>query len=639
MSDRRLSPTPRAAIAASSPPARALLRWTGALIFGLGVIIAGQAALAQEGEKIITSYAFSDLGDIKYPADFKHLDYVNPDAPRGGEMSTWARGTFDSMNPYSRKGRAHAFSTVPYESIMTSTADDAYAVYCLLCESLEYPESQDWVIFNLRPEAKFSDGTPLTAEDLAFTFRLQVEQGLPSFSSAVKNLIPEVEVLGPHRIKFHFNPDVPRKGLISQAGATPAMQKKWFVDTGARLDESRLTQSPGTGPYMIDDVEVNRRIVLKRNPEYWGDDLPINIGQNNFDKMRVEFFADTNAALEGFKAGAYTFRIESSSLTWATQYDFPKANDGTIVKTDLPDGSLPVATGMVFNLRKDKFADRRVRRAIGLMFNFTWTNDTLQYGLFEQRESFWQNSDLDAKGVPEGQELKDLQAVADDLPPEILTEPAVMAHESGARQLDRKNLRAAIGLLNEAGYSAGDGGMMQKDGKVLSVELLESNPSFDRIFLPFIDNLKRLGIDAKYNRVDDAQYTARNRDGDFDMVYDYYRNGLEEGLGLSQRFGCADSKNSVFNPAAFCNPAVDKLIDGVVEAESLADMQAAVRAIDRILRYEYIMIPTWYKPTHWVAYYDMYEHPENLPPYSLGESSFWWWNAEKAEALKASGAF
>lgn len=616
-----------------------------AMFWGAGLI--GLAALATAAfgeshaasdEKIITAHAYSDLGGIKYPADFKHLDYVNPDAPKGGEMSTWARGTFDSMNPYTRKGRAHTFSTFPYERLMTSTADDAYAAYCLLCETIEYPESKDWVIFNLRPEAKFSDGTPVTAEDVAFTHNLFITQGLPSFAQAVSELIPEVEVLDPHRVKFHFGKDVPRKGLISQAGATVVFQKKWFEDTGARLDESRLTQSPGSGAYVVDEVEVNRRIVLKRDPNWWGKDLPINIGTNNFDTLRVEFFADSNAALEGFKAGEYTFRVESSSLTWATQYEFPGIENGNIVKTELPDGNLPVATGMVFNLRQPKFQDRRVRLALGMMYNFTWTNETLQYGLFDQRESFWQNSDLQAKGVAAGRELDYLNMVKDKIDPKILTEPALMPHESGKRQLDRGNLRRASALLEEAGWLVGDDGIRRKDGKVLKVEFLESNPSFDRILVPYVENLKRLGVDAVYNRVDDAQYTARNRDGDFDMIYDFYRNGLEEALGIGQRYGCDDHLNSVFNPAAYCSEAVDALIDKLVEADTLEDMQAAVRAIDRILRWEYFIVPAWYKPSHWVAYYDMYEHPETLPPYDLGNLGFWWYNAEKGEALRASGA-
>ncbi|WP_226780266.1 extracellular solute-binding protein [Oceaniglobus trochenteri] len=632
---------PRSRAAALSAPVQdQVQRWSrglAVLVLGTGLALCAGMARSEGDEKIITSHAFSDLGTPKYGPDFKHLDYVNPDAPKGGEMSVWARGTFDSMNAAARQGRASAFSLLPHERIMESTADDAYAVYCLLCETLEYPESQDWVIFNLRPEATFSDGTPLTAEDIKYTFDLFMEQGFPSFRIGVGELIPKVEVLGPHRIKFHFNPDKPKQGRISQAGASIAYQKKWFEETGARLDESRLEASPGTGPYVVETVDPPRKIVVRRNPDYWGKDLPINQGRWNYDTMRVEYFADSNAALEGFKAGVYTFRQETSSITWATQYDFPALENGTIIKTELKDGSLPAATGIVFNMKKEKFQDIRVRRALGLMFNFTWTNDTLQYGLFKQRASFWENSDLAATGVPEGRELELLESVADMIDPSILTEPVTMPHESGDRQLDRGNLREANRLMDEAGWVIGDDGKRRKDGKVFEVEFLQNNPSFDRILTPYVDNLKRLGINATYNRIDDAQYTSRERDGDFDMIYDYYQSGLVEGSGLGQRLGCEDA-DDVFNPANYCNPAVDKLIDVVIGADTLDEMKAAVRAVDRLLRFDHFMIPVWYNDSFWVAYYDMFEHPENMPPYALGHMDFWWYNAEKAEKLRAAGA-
>jgi len=618
--------------------------WLWRMALTGGVILAGAAQVFAQGAEpakaegeIITSHAFSDLGAIKYGPDFEQLDYVNVDAPSGGEYSIWGRGSFDSMNPYSRRGRSPALSTIPYERLMTSTADDAYASYCLLCTTIEYPESMDWVIFNLREDVTFSDGSPMTAEDVAFTYDLFMEEGFPSFRIAVKRMIPEVEVLGPHRIKFHFSPDVPRKGLISQAGASIVFQKKWFEETGASLDESRLTQSPGTGPYMISEVDAPRRIVASRNPDYWGEGLPLNKGRFNYDSIRQEFFADSNAALEAFKAGEYTFRQETSSLTWATQYDFPAIDDGTIVKEELPNGALPVASGFVFNLRKEKFQDPRVRKALGLMFNFTWTNETLQYGLFAQRQSFWQNSDLEAEGVPQGLELQYLQAVSDMIDPEILEGDAFVQSPGGSRQLDRGNLREAADLLEEAGWEAGDDGVRRKDGEVLSVEFIENNPSFDRIILPYVDNLQRLGVQATYNRIDDAQYTDRVRGHDFDMIFDSYTNSLEEGVGISQRYGCED-RDDVFNPAGYCSEAVDRLIEELQETDTAEEMQAYVRAIDRIMRHAYFMVPVWYNDTHWVAYYDMYEYPDTIPPYDLGSDNFWWIDADRANALRESGA-
>lgn len=588
-------------------------------------------------ENIITSHGFSTFGELKYPADFKHLDYVNPDAPKGGEIATWSRGTFDTFNPYAAKGVPAAFATIGSESLMEGTADEVSAAYCLLCESLEYPESQDWVIFHMRPEARFSDGTPVTAQDVVFSHHLLLDQGLPSYAEAVRALIPTAEALDDHTVKFTFAPDVPRKGLIGQAGSVPVWSKAWYEKTGARLDESNLEISPGSGPYVLDSYDINRRIIYKRNPDYWGKDLPINVGRHNFDTIRVEYFGDSVAAFEAFKAGAFTFRRENSSLSWATQYDFPALNDGYVVKDTLEDGTLPGATGFVFNLRRDKFQDERVREALGLMYNFTWTNDSLQYGLFQQRESFWQGSALEAKGVPEGDELALLESVSDLIDPAILTEPAVMAHESGDRQLDRKNLRKALKLMEEAGWEVGDDGLLAKDGKTFDLEFLSSNAGFDRVILPYIDNLKALGVNAKYNRVDPAQYQQRSNNFEYDVVFDGYSVGLEEGLGLDQKFG-AGGVNDVFNPAGYSSPAVDKLIEVAVDAKSYDEMATAVRAIDRIMRADHFVVPVWYLGKYWVAYYDMFEHPETLPPYALGELDFWWFNQDKYEQLKAKGA-
>ena len=596
-----------------------------------------EAATAPAGQKIIKAQGFSTFGEFKYQPGFDHLDYVNPDAPKGGEMSFFALGTFDSMNPYSRKGRAGALSNVMYESLLSATADEISAEYCLLCESLEYPESQDWVIFHLRRDVKFSDGTPLTAQDVAFSHNLLLEQGLPSYAEAVRALIPKAEALDDYTVKFTFADGVPRKGLIGQAGAVPVWSKAWFERTGARLDQSRMETSPGSGPYLFDSYDINRRIMYRRNPDYWGKDLPLMKGRANFDTIRVEYFADTTAAFEAFKSGDVTFRIEDNPSAWVTGYDFPAMQKGWVKKVALPTGNIPAAAGLVFNLRRAPFDDLKVRQALALMYNFSWTNDTLQHGLNKQRNSFWQGSALEAKGLPEGRELELLQTVKDGIDPAIFTEPATMAHESGKQQLDRRNQRQALALLAEAGWKPDATGQIYKDGKRLQLELLGSDPNMDRYLVPYVDNLKRLGVDARYTRVDPAQYTNRERDFDWDMIYDSYLTGLEEGIGLTQRFG-SDGLGDVFNPAGYATPAVDKLAKAVVDATSYDEMAAAVRAIDRIMRRALFVVPTWYKPDNWVAYYDMFEHPETLPPYAVGYLDWWWVNADRAATLKAEGA-
>jgi len=573
--------------------------------------------------KIIRAHGFSTFGNLKYPEGFAHLDYVNPDAPKGGEISLWSQGTFDSFNPYARVGRAPAYSVFPYESLLGDVADEVSGGYGLVAHTVEYPETQDWVIFHMRPEARFSDGSPVTAHDVVFSHNLLLEQGLPSYAQAVKVMIPVVEAVDDHTVRFEFGEGVPRKNLISQAGGVPIWSKAWYEKTGARLDESRFETSPGSGPWMIDNWDVNRRMVLKRNPDYWGRDLPIMKGRANFDTIRVEFFSDTTAAFEAFKAGQFTFRQENSSITWATGYDFPALNDGRVVKEELADESVPAASGFVFNLRRPQFQDRRVRQALALMFNFTWTNDTLQYGLFRQRESFWQNSDLQAKGVPEGRELEYLQEVMTEIAPEILTAEVTVPHTSGDRQLDRRNLRTALALMQDAGWMPDATGQLMKDGQGFVVEFLTQDPQMDRYVIPYVDNLKALGLNASARRVDPAQYTSRERGFDWDMIYDGYTNGPEEGTGMEQRFGSA-AKDQDFNPAGYGSMALDHLIRRVIEARTQEDMAAAVRAADRLLRYEMIMVPTWYLGKFWVAYWKEYGRPDAMPPYALGQTDFWW---------------
>ncbi|WP_237072669.1 extracellular solute-binding protein [Pseudaestuariivita rosea] len=611
----------------------------GFSVFIVALIWMALTAFADE-ERIIKSHAYAILGEPKYPADFEHFDYVNPDAPKGGEISTWARGTFDSMNPFSLQGRAAALSSSSIERLMISSADEPGTRYGLIAESLEYPESEDWVIYNLRPEARFSDGTPVTADDVVFTHELLMEQALPSYREAISQLVQKVEALDTHRVKFTFMPDVPRDGLISQTTASAVMSRKWFEETGERLDESTLTQFLGTGPYVLDDYTINRSVTYRRNPDYWGKDLPVNRGRHNFDAIRIEYFGDNNAALEGFKGGAYTFRLEDDALTWATKYDFPAVRNGIVKMEEIPDGNLPFAEGFVFNLARPQFQDVRVREAIGLMYNFEWTNESLQFGLFNQRHSFWENSELAASGVPEGAELAFLRSLGDMIDPSLLTDEVVMAHTSGQRQLDRRNLRRASQLLDEAGWEVGsDGTRRNAEGQTLDLEFLSDNVEIERIASGFIQNLQALGVNASFNRVDPAQYTNRERDRDYDMIYSTrYLTSLVPGLGYSQRFGSADAGYSVFNPAGFGTPAGDAIIEKLVAAETPEEFAVTTKALDRLMRAERFVIPTWYKANHWVAYYDQYEYPENMPPYALGYLDFWWYDESEAQEIRAAGA-
>ena len=614
-----------------------MLAATAALILGLAA-----QTLVVRSETVIVSHGISTFGDLKLPPDFAHLPYVNPDAPKGGELSQWAGGTFDSLNPFSAKGLAAAGSSIMLESVLTGTADEIGASYCLLCTTIEYPEDRSWVIFNLRPEVRFSDGTPLTAEDVLFSFETFRTKGLTDFRTVFNQQIEGAEVLDPHRIKFTFREGVPTRDLPETVGGLPVFSKAHYLANNLDMEESTTIPYLGSGAYVFDRMDIGRNIVYRRNPDYWGAQLPINLGQNNFDTLRYEYFADGNAAFEGFKAGVYRFRIENSSKTWAELYDFPALNDGHVVKKTLPSGAKGSGPGFIFNLRRPNWQDPKVRQAIALMFNYEWSNQTLFYGLYDRLNSIWENTEMAAVGTPSPEEVAILQPLVDEglLPASMLTDPAVMAPTSGERQLDRANLRAASALLDDAGWTVGDDGKRRNaEGQLLTLEFLNSNPQFDRVITPYVENLIALGVDARLENIDPAQYEARTRNPqyDFDIIIDAANSTYFSGAELKQYYGSETADVSVFNVAGLRSPAVDRLIEVVMAAKTREDLTVATQALDRVLRAEGFWIPQWYKADHWVAYYDMYAHPEVIPPYALGQVSLWWYDAEKAEALRAAG--
>ncbi len=610
---------------------------TGAMAFGT-------ASYSAE-EKTVTSHGYSYFGNLDYPADYEHLDYVNPDAPKGGELSLAASGTFDSLNPYSRKGRPGALTTLQYDRLFESADDSVGQYYGVLAESLEYDEGRNYVIFYLRPEATFWDGSPVTAEDVVYSHRLFIEQGLPSYAQAVGRMVTGAEALDDHTVKFTFNPEVTRRSLIETVGATPVFSKAWFeADESRRLDEPRLEVAVGSGPYKLDSYDINRRIVYKRRDDYWGEDLPFNRGRNNFDTIRVEYFADQTAAFEGFKAGEYTMRIESDPKLWATGYDFPKLTDGFVVRDEIVDGSPPTPSGFVFNLGKPQFADKNVRKALALAFNFEWANESLLFGLNSPRNSFIQGTPLEATGKPEGAELAFIETLGDIVPEEFLSEDAVTVHESNpARLNDRRNLRKASKALDEAGWPVGDGNLRRNaEGQTLKINIpYPSNlpTSTATMIETYVQNLQSIGVDASAEKVDPAQYTLRSRERDYDMIYSTrYGSFLSTGGGLSQMYGSEEAAFSLFNPAGLASPLVDAIIEASFETDNQADQDTALMALDRALRYEFFVIPVGFIADYWTSYYDMYEYPENLPPYSLGHLDLWWINPEKEADLKAKGA-
>ena len=597
-------------------------------------------SLAYGDNHIIKSHGISTFGELKYNSDFKHLDYVNPNAPKGGEVSIWAFGSFDSMHPYTTKGRSGSLSSIFFESLLTGTSDEIGSAYGLVAKSMEYPKDRSWVIFNMRPEAKFSDNTPLTAEDVMFSYKLLQEKGLPSFRAVIEKEIDKVEILGKHKIKFTFKKGIPTRDLPASAGSLPIFSKNYYEKSGADFEASTLTPGIGSGPYILDNLDVGQTINYKRNPEYWGANLPINIGRNNFDKIRVEYFADYNSAFEGFKGGSYTFRTEYMSKLWATGYDFPAIEKKWVTKKLLPSGDMAPGQSFIINLRKDKFKDIRVRKAIGLMFNFEWSNKTLFYDLYARINSFWENSDMAATGKPSKDELIILNSLKNTLPSGIIDSDVAEVSVSSTKQLDRKNLRMASKLLDDAGWEVGDDGLRKnKNGATLDIEILNDSQAFTRIIEPFIENLKSLGVNAVHTKIDNAQMTERERSFDFDIVTGNFPMSFTPGSGLKQYFGSETADVSIFNKAGIKSEVIDELIEVVMAAKTREELKVAVKALDRVLRSYYFWIPQWFKDVHTVAYYDYYEHPENLPPYDMGLLDFWWINNEKYNELKNEGAF
>ena len=615
----------------------------GALAIAAALVVT--AARAQD-QTLVVSHGISTFGELKYPADFAHLDYVNPDAPKGGEISEWRPGTFDSLNPYSVKGVGEAYAAIAYENILTGTADEIGSAYCFMCETMEYPMDRSSVIFNLRKDVKFSDGSPMTGEDVIFSYNLFREKGIAEYRAVANEKYQSVELLDPYRVKFTFTPGTNFRDMPAQAGSLTIISKAYYEANKQDLEESSLKPLLGTGAYALDSASLKpgQQVTYKRNPDYWAQNLPWGIGRNNFDSIRIEYFGDDTAALEAFKSGVYTFRNENSSKNWATAYDFENLTNGSVIKTELPNGSIASGQAFLFNLRREKFQDPRVREAIGLMFNFEWSNQTLFYGLYTRINSIWENTAMAAVGPATIAEAAILQPLIDEglLPVTILTDDPIMGSVSTVEKgLDRGNLRRASALLDEAGWPAGDDGMRRNaKGETLKVEFLEDSPTFERVISPYVENLRALGVDASLNLVDPAQLSQRTDppNFDFDMIVGNAINGgYEPGSELKQGYASSTVDNSTRNRAGVSNPAVDRLLDLVEGAKTRDDLDATVRALDRVLRTLKFWVPQWYKNTHTVAYYDQYEHPESLPPYSLGEIDFWWFNAEKAAKLKAAG--
>jgi microcin C transport system substrate-binding protein len=640
----RFPPLSRSAVG-DRPAPTTLVRFASLPLAGAALVwvLGALPALPQSDDLIVThGVATFGLEDLTYPADFEHLSYVNPDAPKGGEMSlSWssAGGSFDSLHPYTNQGNPAVLASIFFETMLEGTLDTIGQSYCLLCESIAYPEDMSYVIFTLRDDVTFSDGTPMTARDVLFSYEILRDEGLPSFRANIPNTIASAEVLDERTIRYDFNPDSQRRGRIEAAGGLPVFSEASHIASGLEFSESRLEPLIGSGPYIVGEIDPGRSTVFVRNPDYWGNDLPINVGRHNFESIRIEYYADAIAAFEGFTAGNYLFRQENSSQNWANNYDFPRLQQGIVIQEEIPQGLIASGQSFVFNLRREKFQDPRVREAIALMFNFEWTNQTLFYGLYSPIDSFWENTHLEAEGMPPPEELAVLEPFRGRLPEEIFNDvPFATPPSDPDRTFDRRHARRATALLEEAGWTPGDDGMLRNAaGQTLEVEFLNAGPLFDRIINPYVENLRAIGIDASLNRVDGAQMSQRQRDADFDIITDHFPTGYEPGTSMRQYFGSIGADESLFNVAGLADPVIDELLEVVIRAETREEMETATRALDRVLRAYRIRVPQWFNDSAWVAYYNHYRYPEPLPPYGIGYLDFWWVDPVAEQALRDQG--
>jgi microcin C transport system substrate-binding protein len=596
--------------------------------------------LPLQAQETVTAHGISPFGELKYPADFTHFDYANPEAPKGGEMSflgTLASGTFDSLNMFILKGESAQGLERIHDGLLVRALDEPASYYGLIAESLEYPEDRSWVIFNLREEARFSDGQPITAEDVVWSLEAYKTLAEPYYRITLED-VEGAEALDTHRVKVRFREGAATRDLPARVGELPVLPKHYYAD----VDFTQSTMEPpvSSGGYRVARADPGRSITYCRDEDYWGRDLPVNLGSDNFDCFTYEYFADRAAAFEAFKAGEYLLQEEFTSAQWATGYDFPAVSRGWVVLDEIPDGRSSGAQGFFMNLRRDKFSDPRVREAIGMMFNFEWTNATLFHGLYQRTDSFWENSDLQAEGLPEGAELAVLERYRDQLPEAVFTEPAFTPKVSASgNKIDRSAVRAASALLRAAGWEVGDDGKRRNAaGEVLEVEVLTDSPAFERILLPFVENLRRVGVEALLTRVDPAQEVERQENFDFDIMIARISLPVRPSVELRTVFGSQGAGNpGTLNLAGVADPVVDALIEEIIGAEDEAAMKVRVRALDRVLRAKHIWVPNWFKGTHWLAYWDVFGRPKVKPAYDRGVD-FWWWDEDRYQALKAAGA-
>lgn len=591
-------------------------------LLGTLALVTTSTQAATGTETVTPQHGLAMHGEPKYPKGFSHFDYVNPDAPKGGtlKLSVYANG-YDSFNPFDIKGIAAAgITTYLYDTLLESSADEPFSEYGLIAESVETPEDRSYVVFNLRKEARFQDGQPITAEDVKFTFETLVTKGHPFYRNYYAD-VADVVVEGPRRIRFDFKETTNRE-LPLILGQMPILPAHYWKDR--EFGKNGLTPPVGSGPYRISDFEAGRSITYERVKDYWAKDLGVRKGRFNFDHIRYDYYSDDNVALEAFKAGNFDFRLESSAKNWATAYTGPKFDDGSIVKESIEHHRPAGMQGFAFNTRRAVFSDPTVRRALAYAFDFEWANENLFYGQYTRTDSYFENSDLASSGLPTGRELEILEPFRKQLPEEVFTQEYTPPSTAGQQGL-RQNLRKALELLRSAGYAIEDGKMInQETGEPLAFEMLLFQKSFERVVLPFKKNLARLGIDMSLRVVDSNQYVQRVRNFDFDMIVQSIPES--DSPGNEQREYWYSSNVNVTGSRNYMgvnDPVVDKLVDMIIQAPSREELVYRVRALDRVLLHGYYVIPQWHLTSDRVAYWNKLERPKMTPKNGFDLNNWW----------------
>ncbi len=571
-------------------------------------------------------------GSPKYGPDFTHVEYVNVNAPKGGTLKLNAIGSFDSLNPFIVKGSPAAGlqfirSGLVYESLMQNSWDEPFTLYGVLAESIEVPEDRSWVAFNIRPEAKWADGKPITAEDVVWTFETLKNEGQPFFKAYYGD-VEHAEALSDKRVKFTFkvagNIELPL--IIAEMSILP---KHYWTQEGRKFNQTSLDAPLGSGPYKIGKVEAGRQVEYVRRDDWWGKDLPFFKGFYNFDRITYDYYRDSNVALEAFLSGEFDVQIENTAKLWATAYDAAPVNDGRIAKEEIENARPAGMQGFIYNIRRDVFKDPIVREALAYAFDFEWSNKQFAYGTYTRTDSYYENSELASTGLPKGKELELLERFKNQIPADVFTETYAPPVTNGSGN-NRENLRTAMKMLDEAGWVLGADGIRSKDGVRLEFEIVDANPQFERWTLPFIKNLARIGVKANFRVVDSAQYQNRMNAFDFDMTITAF--GQSNSPGNEQRDFWGSEKAAIEGSRNYIgieSPALDTLIEELVQTSSREDLVTVVRAMDRILLHGHYVIPMWHYPKWRIAHWSYIKRPDPLSDISPLISYTWW--AKEAE--------